>query len=133
MNTDKHGFRGSCLSVSICGSEVLKPFKFDAFLSEYFTLVPKGYFMPRVDLAPDGAPWWGEANLSEMVVVRDIATGNVVDPTEADPRAETELPSYAETIKQRYSSRVKPFLERYCFGCHRGNPAARLDFDPTQD
>jgi hypothetical protein len=65
--------------------------EFDRRLGDYCAAIPDGYLMPRIDLAPRGFPWWGEQNPDEMVVMRSIATGEVMDPSESDPRGEEHL------------------------------------------
>jgi hypothetical protein len=65
--------------------------EFDAQVSAYAAAIPDGFLMPRIDFAPAGYPWWGQANASEMVVLRNITTGEVMDPSESDPRGEEHL------------------------------------------
>ncbi len=63
----------------------------DQQFSEYCAAIPGGYLMPRIDFAPAGFPWWGQANPDEMVVMRSIATGEKLDPAVSDPRGEEHL------------------------------------------
>jgi hypothetical protein len=65
--------------------------EFDRLVGEYCAAIPDGYLMPRIDFAPAGFPWWGEANPDEVVVMRSIATGEVLDPAASDPRGEEHL------------------------------------------
>ncbi len=53
----------------------------DAFLADYVARIPNGYFMPRIDLASQGNPWWGAMN-----VLRSAETGEVLDQLAPDPR-----------------------------------------------
>ena len=62
-----------------------------AQVSEYADHIRNGYLMPRIDFAPAGYPWWGQANPTEMVVLRNIETGETMDPAESDPRGEEHL------------------------------------------
>jgi len=73
------------------GPDIYDFTQIDAYVSEYVERVPNGYLMPRIDFAPQGYPWWGEGNTSEMVVLRSIATGEILNPSESDPRGETHL------------------------------------------
>jgi len=63
----------------------------DEQFSQYTAVIPNGFLMPRIDLATAGYPWWGQANPNEMVVLRNIRTGEMMDPTESDPRGEQHL------------------------------------------
>lgn len=56
-------------------------------MADYTARIPGGYFMPRIGLATQGAPWWGEAHPDEMNVLRSEATGEVVDQTQMPPDA----------------------------------------------
>src|SRR5262249_913709 len=38
----------------------------------------------------------------------------------------------ADTLEQRFSTRVRPFLERYCFGCH-GPKKQKASLDLSRD
>jgi hypothetical protein len=58
----------------------------DAYVSDYVTRIPDGYFMPRIDLARQGHLWWGELHPDEMNVLCSIETGEVISQHEADPR-----------------------------------------------
>lgn len=58
----------------------------DAFIADYVARIPEGYFMPRIDLARQGHPWWGELHPEEMVVLRSIETGEPISPYDPDPR-----------------------------------------------
>ena len=59
----------------------------DAFLTDYVARIPDGYFMPRIYLGTQGHPWWGDAHPDEMNVLRDIATGDVLDQRIPNPEA----------------------------------------------
>ncbi len=59
----------------------------DAFLQTYVNRIPGRYFMPRIYLGRQGFPWWGEAHPDEMIVLRDIASGEQCDPRTSDPEA----------------------------------------------
>lgn len=59
----------------------------DAFLSDYVSRVPDGYFMPRVNLATQGHPWWGRLHPDEMSQLRDLVTGTVRDELLPNPEA----------------------------------------------
>jgi hypothetical protein len=63
----------------------------DAQVSEYADHIRNGYLMPRIDFAPAGYPWWGQANPTEMVVLRNIETSEIMDPAQSDPRGEEHL------------------------------------------
>jgi hypothetical protein len=65
--------------------------EFDSRVSMYAQAIPQGFLMPRIDFAPAGYPWWGELNPQEAVVLRNIETGEIMDPSEPDPRAEEHL------------------------------------------
>jgi hypothetical protein len=65
--------------------------EFDFQVSKYADSIPNGFLMPRIDFATAGYPWWGEANPSEMVVLRNIKTGDIMDTSEPDPRGEEHL------------------------------------------
>ena len=58
----------------------------DEQFTQYTSAIPNGYLMPRIDLATAGYPWWGQANPDDIVVLRNLRTGEVMDPTESDPR-----------------------------------------------
>jgi len=58
----------------------------DAFIADYVSRIPEGYFMPRIDLARQGHPWWGELHPEEMTVLKSIETGEVISPYDHDPR-----------------------------------------------
>jgi hypothetical protein len=59
----------------------------DAYLADYVARIPGGYFMPRIYLAPQGYPWWGQRHPDEMSQLRDIATGAVRDELLPNPQA----------------------------------------------
>ena len=59
----------------------------DAYLTDYVARIPGAYFMPRIFLGGQGVPWWGEAHPSEMNVLRDVTTGEVVDQSLPNPEA----------------------------------------------
>ena len=69
----------------------------DSFLSEYLGSL-EGYFMPRINLGRQGYPWWGDLHPDEMNVLLSIATGQVLDTSEPDPRAEEHL-HHAQHLK----------------------------------
>lgn len=58
----------------------------DAYLTDYVARVPHGYFMPRINLARQGHPWWGALHPDEMNVLRSIETEDVLDQGVSDPR-----------------------------------------------
>lgn len=57
------------------------------FIGDYIGKIPGGYFMPRIDLARQGVPWWSQAHPDEMVQVRGVAAGEPRPITEASTRA----------------------------------------------
>jgi len=57
----------------------------DAFLVDYVAQIPGCYFMPRIYLAYQGFPWWGDVHPDEMNVLRDGETGDVRDQLVSDP------------------------------------------------
>ncbi|MBN1248810.1 MAG: beta-galactosidase, partial [Anaerolineae bacterium] len=59
----------------------------DAYLAGYVARIPEGRFMPRIYLGTEGAGWWGALHPGEMNVLRDIATGEVVDQRAPNPEA----------------------------------------------
>lgn len=63
----------------------------DKLFREYCATIPDGYLMPRIDFAPRGFPWWGQKNPEEMVVMRNVSTGEVMDASESDPQGEEHL------------------------------------------
>lgn len=62
----------------------------DDYLNDYVVRISNGYFMPRIDLARQGHPWWGEAHPDEMNVLCSIETGEVISQFDPDPR----VPAY---------------------------------------
>ena len=59
----------------------------DAYLADYVARIPGACFMPRIYLGAQGFPWWGAAHPYEMNVLRDTATGEVLDQTLPNPEA----------------------------------------------
>ena len=58
----------------------------DEYLEAYTGLLRRGWFMPRIYLATEGAGWWGEQHPHEMNVLRSMETGATRDQDEDDPR-----------------------------------------------
>ena len=46
---------------------------FDAYITDYVAHIPEGYFMPRINMAPQGHPWWGRMHPAEMSQLRPFA------------------------------------------------------------
>ena len=63
----------------------------EQFITDYTSRAPAIYLMPRMDLSGQGFPWWGASHPAEMNILRDIATGEVRDPLQSDPRAHAYL------------------------------------------
>jgi hypothetical protein len=78
------------------------------------------------------APHLGPAPFRRVALMKALLTelGAQELPASSGESAEGMSPPLAEggrTLTIAAGSPLEPF-ERYCFGCHRGNPAARLDF-----
>jgi hypothetical protein len=97
----------------------------DAYLADYVARVPEGYFMPRINLAPQGHPWWGQTHPEEMNVLRSIETGEVLDQSVSDPRTpaylghdvrlgEMNLHSFHSTIWREEAGRAVAALVAHC-------------------
>ncbi|MEN6478549.1 MAG: beta-galactosidase [Anaerolineales bacterium] len=62
----------------------------DAYLADYVSRLRRGWLMPRIYLATEGAGWWGALHPTEQNVLRSLETGAVADQDEDDPR----VPAY---------------------------------------
>ncbi len=59
----------------------------DSFIKDYVARIPGAFFMPRINLASQGYPWWGKEHPDEMDLLLDIKTGKFRDPLLPNPLA----------------------------------------------
>jgi hypothetical protein len=93
------------------------------------------YDLPTIDRAAESdrlTPLLGPAPFRRSAVMIALLQGLGVKDLPATSGVSTEgmSPPVVEGVKplEIHEGSVLKYYERYCFGCHRGNPAARLDF-----
>jgi len=99
----------------------------DAFITDYVKNIPRAFFMPRVNLAHQGYPWWGNLYPLEMDLLLDIESGKPRDPLSPNPDAVPflghevnltgiNLHSFHSKIWREQAGRAVAELIRHCEG-----------------